>query len=198
VLAYVFWHQPRDPTARDSYELALKSFHRSLARSLPVGTLASATYRITELPWPGGLGEAGGAYEDWYLVEDFAALGVLNEAAVGRGHASAHDEAARRAGPGTASVYGLIEGEPCAQALSEASLAVWIARPAGSTQHGLGELLGDGMDPTRASLWRRQMNLGPAPEYCLLAGESPEGVGEARLPAGWVAGRLAREAIWSG
>ncbi len=198
MLAYVFWHQPRDPAARASYEQALTAFHRSLARSLPVGTLASTTHRIPELPWPGGLGEGGPAYEDWYLVEDFAALGVLNEAAVGRGHVSAHDEAARRAGPGAAGVYGLIEGEPCAQALGSASLAVWIARPAGSRQRELAELLGDGMDPTQASLWRRQMNLGPAPEYCLLAGELPKGVGEERLPTGWVAVELAREAIRSG
>jgi hypothetical protein len=198
VLAYLFWHQPRDPDAGTAYEEALTAFHRSLARSLPVGTLASATFRVAELPWLSRSGEPELAYEDWYLVEDFAALGVLNEAAVGRGHVSAHDEAARRAGPGTAGVYALIEGEPCAQALGEASLAVWIARPAGSTQRGLGELLGDGMDPAHASLWRRQMNLGPAPEFCLLAGESPSGVGAERLPSGWVANVLEREALWSG
>ncbi len=198
MLAYVFWHQPRDPAARASYEQALTAFHRSLARSLPVGTLASATFRLAELPWPGGLGAGGAAYEDWYLLEDFAALGVLNEAAVGRGHVSAHDEAARRAGPGTAAVYALIEGEPCAEALGEASLAIWIARPAGSTKSGLGELLGDGMDPARASLWRRQMNLGPAPEFCLLADTPPKGVGAERLAAGWTAHTLARDVLWSG
>ncbi len=139
VLAYLFWHRPRDPDAVTAYEQALSTFHRSLARSLPVGTLASASFRVAELPWPSPSEESAVAYEDWYLVEDFAALGVLNEAAVGRGHVSAHDEAARRAGPGTAGIYALIEGEPCAQALGEASLAIWIARPAGSTQRGLGE-----------------------------------------------------------
>jgi len=198
VLAYLLWHRPRDPDEVTAYEQALTAFHRSLARSLPVGTLASATFRVAELPWLSGSEAAGVAYEDWYLVEDFAALSVLNEAAVGRGHVSAHDEAARRAGPGTAGVYALVEGEPCAQALGEATLAVWIARPAGSTQRGLGELLGDGMDPAHASLWRRQMNLGPAPEFCLLAGESPRGVGAERLPAGWVANALERDVLWSG
>ena len=39
VLAYVFWHRPQDPGERDRYEQALLGFHRSLARSLPVGTL---------------------------------------------------------------------------------------------------------------------------------------------------------------
>jgi hypothetical protein len=197
VLAYLFWHRPRDPEGAAAYEQALIAFHRSLARSLPVGTLASATFRVGELPWLPAVGAAGVAYEDWYLVEDFAALGVLNEAAVGRGHVSAHDQAARRAGPGTAGVYALVEGEPCAQALGEAALAVWIERPVGSKRRGLGELLGDGMDPARASLWRRQMNLGPAPEFCLLAREVPSGVGAGRLPAGWVANALEREPIWS-
>ena len=41
------------------------------------------------------------------------------------------------------------------------------------------------------------MNLGPAPEFCLLAGESPSGVGAERLPSGWVANVLERDALWS-
>jgi hypothetical protein len=62
----------------------------------------------------------------------------------------------------------------------------------------LGELLGDGMDPGQASLWRRQLVLGPAPEYCLLAREVPPGVAATRLPAGWTARVLHREVLWSG
>ena len=54
------------------------------------------------------------------------------------------------------------------------------------------------MDPAHASLWRRQLVLGPAPEFCLLAGEVPAGVAPTRLPAGWVATTLEREALWSG
>jgi hypothetical protein len=206
VLAYVFWHQPREQAAVGAYEDALVSFHRSLARSLPVGTRASASFRVAELPWlvtsafaaEGSAPAVEGGYEDWYLVDDFAALGVLNEAAVGRGHQTTHDEVAHRFGAGAGGLYGLIEGEPCADALGGATTAVWVARPAGSERRGLGEMLGDGMEPARASLWRRQLVFGPAPEFCLLAEEAPAGVAAARLPAGWSATVLDREVLWSG
>ena len=50
-------------------------------------------------------------YEDWYLVDDWAAIGVLEEAAVSHGHLSAHEQIAGRSGLSTGSVYRLIEGE---------------------------------------------------------------------------------------
>jgi hypothetical protein len=202
MLAYVFWHRPAAGVDADAYEQALLAFHRSLAHRLPVGTRASAAFRVAELPWLEPVGEPGegpvAGYEDWYLVEDFGALGVLNEAAVGRGHSSAHDAVAHRFGAGAGGLYGLIEGEPCASSLGEASLAVWIARPPSSRRRALGELLGDGIQPEHASLWRRQLVFGPAPEFCLLAGEIPAGVAAARLPAGWSARTLAREVLWNG
>ena len=77
------------------------------------------------------------------MVEDFAALGVLNEAAVARGHVSAHDEAARRAGPGTGAIYRLLEG---AAAPADARVAVWVDKPRGVPAPMLAGLLGDGMD----------------------------------------------------
>jgi len=209
VLAYLFWHRPLDAGAAEEYEQALLAFHRSLAHSPPVGLCGSACFRVGELPWlsgppPAGAQgqpEDGGGYEDWYVVEDYAALGVLNEAAAGRGHRTSHDRAARRFGAGSGGLYGLVEGErPPGRggALGDASLAVWVARPPGSRFPALGELLGDGMDPGRASLWRRQLVLGPAPEFCLLASETPAGVAATRLPEGWTARILDREALFNG
>jgi hypothetical protein len=215
VLAYVFWHRPREGAAVDSYEQAQLAFHRSLARSRPMGMRCSAAFKIDELPWAARGAEAVPAsesapagYEDWYLIDDFAALGVLNEAAVGRGHRSTHDEAARRFGGGAGGLYALVEGSRAdsgelAAPLGEANVAIWVARPPGAQRRELGELLGDGMDPQHASLWRRQLVLGPASEFCLMAREAsvfdqPAGVAPTRLPDGWSATVVRRQVLWHG
>jgi hypothetical protein len=192
----------------EAYEQAHVAFHRSLARTPPVGMRVSVAFKLGAAPWlPGpaqeqeraGKPAAGGVvYEDWYLLEDFTALGVLNEAAVGLGHRSSHDEVARRFGSGAGGLYGLLEGELDGDSLGQATLAVWVARPPGTPRRGLGELLGDGMGPRGASLWRRQLVFGPAPEFCLLAGEPSAGVAAARLPAGWTATAIEREVLWHG
>jgi len=190
VLAYLFWHRPASGTEQDRYERALERFHRSLASQPPSGFHGSAAFRVPEVPWLDG----AEGYEDWYLVGDWAALGVLEEAAVSRGHGAAHDAAAAHTAVGTAAVYRLLEGSP---RLDEATRAVWVSAGLRREPPALGELLGDGMDPARDGLWRRCLVLGPAPEYCLLAAEPPAGTGEARLPAGWSARSLTRETIYS-
>jgi len=205
VLAYLFWHRPRDPADVEAYEHAQLAFHRSLARSRPVGMCGSASFRVPEIPWLAA--ESHGetesvapspGYEDWYLVEDYTALGVLNEAAVGHGHRTLHDDAARRYGGGAGGLYTLVEGDRADALAAAGTLAVWVTRPPGSQRRPLEDLLGDGMDPQRASLWRRQLVLGPAPELCLLAGETSAGVAPTRLPEGWSATTLEREVLWSG
>jgi hypothetical protein len=204
MLAYVFWHRPLDDTAVEAYEQAEIAFHRSLAHAPPTGFQGSATFRVAGLEW-----FEGGGYEDWYFVEDYTALGVLNMAAVGHGHRTAHDGIAHRFGTGAGGLYGLIEGrspvgpDSSSGAFGEESAAVWVARAPGIERRGLGELLGDGMDAQHASLWRRQLVFGPAPEFCLLTGDRaklglPAGVAPSRLPAGWSANVFEREALWHG
>jgi hypothetical protein len=196
VLAYVFWHRPRADGAAESYEAALGAFHRSLAHSPPQGLRASASFRVAELPWLSGSapeGSSSAGYEDWYLLEDYGALGVLNEAAVGHGHRTAHDRAAHAFGAGAGGLFALQEGE--GETITDAPLAIWVARQAGSAKPLLAELLGDGAAPGRSSLWRRQLVLGPSPELCLLSDEPPAGVAAGRLPAGWSARTVAREAF---
>jgi hypothetical protein len=199
MLAYVFWHRPAEGVERETYERAGEDFHRSLAHAPPVGFRGSALHRAQAPPWFPGEGAVDGApvatvYEDWYFVEDFTALGVLNEAAVAHGHRSVHDEVARRYGSGAAGLYVLREGH----VHGSPDEAIWIARPLGAHPAELADLLGDGMDTARSSLWRRALVLGPAPEYCLLAPESPAGVATTRLPEGWTATVCAREALWRG
>jgi hypothetical protein len=194
MLAYVFWHRPLDDSADVAYEQAQVAFHRSLAHTPPAGLLGSTCARAAELPWLAG--EAGG-YEDWYFVEDYTALGVLNDAAVGHDHRASHDDLARRFGAGAGGLYGLIEGQPLdVGALGELSAAVWIARAPGTPRRTLDELLGEDGDARHASLWRRQLVFGPAPELCLLACEPSLGAVSAQLPDGWQATPLAREMLW--
>ncbi len=204
MLAYVFWHRPQPGAAGEDYEQALLAFHRSLARTPPVGMRASAAFRAPGLPWLPGTGDG---YEDWYLVDDFAALGVLNEAAVGRGHRTAHERAARHAGAGAGGLYRLLEGEPAiAWREGERCDAIWVAPAPGAREQGLGELLGDGIGEdgeegagaVNGGLWRRVMVLGPAPEYCLIAREASRAVAPTRLPADWTASTVERVAIFTG
>ena len=199
MLAYVFWHRPLEDAAVEAYERAEIAFHRSLAHAPPTGFHSSAVFRVAELPW-----FAGAGYEDWYFVEDYTALGVLNMAAVGHGHRSVHDNVAHRFGAGAGGLYGLIEGHaPIGPgAFARESAAVWVGRSRGIEPRALGELLGDGMDAEHASLWRRQLVLGPASEFCMLAGDRaklglPAGVAPTRLPAGWSASVFEREALWT-
>jgi hypothetical protein len=188
MLAYVFWHRPAPGVAPEAYAELLERFHRSLAAHPPAGFVHSACFAV---PPPNWLGQDP-AFEDWYVIEDFAALGVLNEAAVGRGHLSAHDAAARAAGEGTGAIYRLIEGSA---SLEHARVAAWIDKPRGVPSPLLAALLGDGMDGERAGLWQRQLGLGPAPEYCVLAAEAPRGVAATRLARGWHATITERTAL---
>ncbi len=193
MLAYLLWHRPADGVERESYEHASERFHRSLRHSPPAGFRGSAVLRLAECSWLAS--PLQDAYEDWYLLEDFTALGVLNEAAVAHGHRSAHDEVARRFGSGAGGLYGLLEGHAD---LADAQRAIWVSRPSGAPRGELAQLLGDGIDPEHASLWRRALVFGPAPEYCLLAPETPPGVSPTRLPSGWRVCTSERETIWHG
>lgn len=218
MLAYLLWHRPADGIEQEAYERAGEGFHRSLHHAPPAGFRGSAIYRLDEPKWLGadagdglqagshepgrGAGHApdgGAGYEDWYLVDDFAALGVLNEVAVAHRHRTAHDEIARRFGTGAGGLYGLMEGRAD---LASKPLGIWISRPPVARppiiKPALGELLGDGLDPQHSSLWRRALVFGPAPEYCLLAHESPAGIAPSRLPQGWRATITTREEIWNG
>jgi hypothetical protein len=198
MLAYLSWHRAAAGVEQAAYEQTLERFHRSLAHRPPNGFRGSAAMRLQELPWlapvRGAEPDAAG-YEDWYLLDDWAAVGVLEEAAVGRGHETAHHAIAARAGAATSSIYRLVEGSAHPGAVP---VAVWVSREAGHDSPSLGALLGDGMDAQRDGLWRRCLGLGPAPEHCLLAAGAIAGVAASRLPSGWIARELRREALWAG
>ncbi|HXS34120.1 MAG TPA: hypothetical protein VN758_10160 [Solirubrobacterales bacterium] len=159
MLAYVFWHQPRRDINHLKYEEAQRAFHGALE-------LPSACFRVSELPFD----EKGGGYEDWYLVEDWGKLGELNSAAVDSIRRADHDRAASQAADGWGAVYSLARGPT-----SIPEGARWLDKPRGTpTDQFLASL-------AAATVWRRQMVLGPGPEFCAV---SP--------------GSAGREKIWPG
>jgi hypothetical protein len=150
MLAYIFWHRPtekRGQTPFFGYEDALVAFMDALRAQAPEGFLECASFRVDAPWWPEG-------YEDWYLVDDWAALGALNEAAP---RLAEHGPVAAMAAQGAAGVYRLLHGESALDAPS----AGWMAKPAGLPYESWHTQLPE------HSAWQRQMVLGPAPEYCL-------------------------------
>jgi hypothetical protein len=136
-LAYVFWHRPAEDVARSDYEERLRAFHATLESP-------SGSFRLHALPW-----KAVDGYEDWYLVEDWAALGELNEAALAPARRAQHDAAAAASVAGWGGVYRLLHG-----ASEPPAAARWSAA-----------------HEDAGTAWQRQMVLGPAPEFCLAGGE---------------------------
>lgn len=147
-LAYVFWHRPAPAADRTRYEHGLRAFHDAL--ELP----GSRTFRLDRSPY-----EDHPAYEDWYPVEGWAELGALNERAVSGARREPHDAAAAAAGSGSGGVYRQL------QQGDEHDTVTWWSKPPGVTYaDAIPELLRTG-----ASVWQRQMVLGPAPEFLVTA-----------------------------
>jgi hypothetical protein len=162
LLAYVFWHwKQADITAKD-YENHQRSFHAALVATPSSGFLGSFSMRLSHAPWAAGGGEA---YEDWYLVQDFNALGLLNEAAVSASRAAPHDAAAAVASGGNGGLYGL----RCGVALRQPQYAHWFGKPTSMPYSELFAQLAPVVDQIQGALWMRQMVLGPAREFCLHA-----------------------------
>ena len=160
VLAYVFWHTPAAIDGIVTYEAALAAFHRSLDPADISGFRGSQAFLVQGAMWV----SSSVVYEDWYLVDDFTALGELNDAAVSGHRQRPHDDVAGMAGEGTAGVYALRQGAQ----LSDARRAAWFGKTAGASYDKFLSRLGG-----RGSLWQRQMVLGPTPEFCSLGDEDP-------------------------
>jgi hypothetical protein len=161
MLAYVFWHWP--VTGAENYAQSLIDFHDRLSAYPPERFLGSTTARISGAPW---LVDSEEVFEDWYFVEDFAALGLLNEAAPSEARQAQHDEVARLAEGGSGGLYALRSGEVLGVA---PAISLWFAKPSGVSYRQLHAALEEALFTTPHALWQRQMVLGPGPEYCLHA-----------------------------
>jgi len=165
MLAYLFWHEPRPEVDVERYVARLKAFHRALADAPPPSFVASFSLRLDAAPW-----EGGPRFEDWYLVEDWPALGTLNEAAVRAPREDAHDAIASLATNGAGGLYllqhGTLDGP--------APWAGWVVKPQGEPYETFEPQLREAVDAAGGgAVLRRQMVLGPAPEYALLAAREP-------------------------
>jgi hypothetical protein len=149
-LAYVFWHRAAAGVDTAEYERRLTGFHAALAADPPRGFGGSCALRV-----------GGEGYEDWYLVPDWAALGELNAHAVSGSRSAPHDAAAAAAGDGSAGIYAPVRGPAEAPVHPHGA---WLAKPASLTYAEFHAAL-DAVLPAGATVWQRQMTLGPAGEY---------------------------------
>jgi hypothetical protein len=161
VLAYVFWHVPEQGVGATDYEARLAAFHAALHADRPPGLGLTATVGLDAIPWLDG----SPGYEDWYLVEDFAALGVLNAAAVSGTRRAPHDAAAAAAHSGVAGLMAHVSGPLLPE---RPGWAAWLSKPAGTDYDAFDAALWEALG-NDASAWQRQMTLGPASEYCVVA-----------------------------
>jgi hypothetical protein len=172
-LAYVFWHAPA--TVSPSYQADLLAFHASLAADPPAGFVRSETFGLVGASWL----DAENSYENWYLLSDWAAVGELNRQAVATAHVASHDRVAHQAASGAGAIYGLHAGNDSAGS----AVRTWFAKPTGWSYGRLDEALVAALDQG-GSLWRRQLVLGPAPEFCLRAERAvdlPDGIDGERI-----------------
>jgi hypothetical protein len=161
MLAYVFWHWPQANIDRDTYEDHLREFQQTLAANKPAGFQESVVFRIRGASW---LNTADEAYEEWYLLDDSAAMDRLNEAAVSGACEEPHNRVAREAADGIGGLYRLREG---VENLDEAKFAVWLSKPTGVSYKTFYSDLRSLTSQTGVALWGRQMTLGPTTEFCI-------------------------------
>jgi hypothetical protein len=185
MLAYVFWHWPNPTLDPQEYRQKLRDFHRTLANNRSEGFEKSLVFAMSNPSW---LGTSGTAYEDWYLLEDSAALDKLNYAAVYGACEMPHNRVAREAASRTAGLYRLRQGSH--EGLANSAFACWFRKPDGLSYVELDSQLKPLISNEGASLWARQMTLGPTMEFCLRSQQQPS------LPQGFAGESLALEAIW--
>lgn len=172
MLAYLFWHRPRSGADQAVYEKLLVEFHDRLTRCAPPGLVAAGSFAIGAVPW---LGERAG-YEDWCLMEGTWAMDPLNAAAISGAMQSPHDSVAALMDEGHGGLYTLIWGEPIVPA---DSTITWLTRPRGIQWRAALEAVRSRLP--KAQFWRRQMVLGPAPEFAI----ATEGEQDLSIPDGW-------------
>jgi len=169
MLAYVFWHWPKPELSQGDYEQLQRAFHTALAAAKPGGFIASTAFRVDgDAPWLAG----SPAYADWYLVDEFAALGPLNTQAVSGSCEAPHTAVAHAMAAGAGSLLTL-HGNAAPPDVTTTRRVTWLTKPREVPYDQFYAAVAAVTATQPASLWRRAMVLGPTPEFALLAGEAP-------------------------
>lgn len=173
MLAYVFWHTPFSDIDVLEYETALLGFHTDLAADRPAGLEASATYRISEVPWLNNLP----GYEDWCFIASSAALDILNKAAVRPERWNVHAAISSKTDFGHGGLYYHLHG---AEQPIAGSRVIWLKRPRGIRYE---QPLRGIVDESEGFLicWRKLTVLGPSDEFAIIGNSSLE----VSVPQGW-------------
>ncbi len=109
MLAYVFWHWPQSSIEPDTYvDSSDRVSIDTLAANKPAGFQHSVVFRIRGASW---LNTNDEAFEEWYLLDDSAAMDRLNDAAVSGVCEEPHNRVAREAADGIGGLYRLRAGE---------------------------------------------------------------------------------------
>ena len=185
MLAYVFWHWPQPQIARSEYLHDLSGFHRTLAANKPPGFRHSVVFSIRGANW---LNTTGEVFEEWYLLDDSAAMDRLNDAAVSGVCEEPHNKVARTAADGTGGLYRFRAGY---QQLPRAKYATWLSKPNGVSYEDFYDALQPLTSQSGIGLWGRQMTLGPTTEFCI---HSPTPI---QLPGNYNGQTIPLESIWS-
>src|SRR4051812_43545559 len=155
MLAWLFWHSRLPEVPEDAYRENLLAFHDRIAAATPAGYLGSRIRRYEKLPW---LNTPHESYEDWYFVENSAALDPIDEAALAAFSRDDHDRVARLTATATSGLYRLRAGSP----LSDPASCSWLSKPRVEPYDTfIGTL------SAAAAVWTRKLVLGPALEFCV-------------------------------
>jgi hypothetical protein len=183
MLAYVFWHRRKEEVPKSEYQEKIIEYQKSLNESKLPGFEGSLAFKIDGASW---FSKNSEGYEDWYLVDGSEVLDRLNDFAVINGRKSPHDDLAHLAMDFRGGLYQLRVGS---RPSISAKLATWFSKPAGTAYAKFYDDMKMYMSADDRTLWRRQMTLGPTPEFCMIGNE-------VALPAIYGPISIQREIVW--